>query len=118
MVSRRHRFHGHNSLNYVYRHGTVTRDYHMQLRAIHNQRRKTYRVAIIVSRKVNKSAVRRNRIRRRLYEVIRLHQAEISAPYDLVLTVFSDQLADVSSDKLTSEVQELLQKADVVKVAT
>jgi ribonuclease P protein component len=114
MISRQHRFHGHASLNFVYKHGTVTRDYYMSLRVAPNNRRSTYRTAVIVSRKVHKSAVRRNRIRRRIYEIIRLHADAITRPYDLVFTVFSDHLADMPAAALADVVVKLLRKANVV----
>jgi ribonuclease P protein component len=113
MISRQHRFHGYTSLNFVYRHGTVTRDYHMSLRVARNNRRSTYRAAVIVSRKVHKSAVRRNRIRRRIYEAIRAYTDVITQPYDMVFTVFSDQLADMPSAALTELVAKLLRKSNV-----
>jgi ribonuclease P protein component len=93
----------------------VTRDQHLLVRVARNQRRTEYRAAVIVSRKVHKSAVRRNRIRRRLYEIIRLQSPHITEPYDIVLTVFSDQLADMPAEKLTELVVGLLRKAAVVK---
>lgn len=113
MISKLHRFHGHTSLNFVYRHGVVTHDHQVSLRVVRNGRRTTYRVAVIVSRKVHKSAVRRNRIRRRLYEAIRMQAAYISGPYDIVLTVFSDQIADMPAEVLSRLVVRLLNKSGV-----
>lgn len=117
MVSRRHRFHGYTSLSFVYRRGTVTRDHHVSVRVVHNQRRSVYRVAVIVSRKVNKSAVRRNRIRRRVYEIVRSLESRIESPQDIVITVFSDQLADLPSSKLHELIAGLLEKSGVLKTA-
>lgn len=117
MISKLHRFHGHTSLNFVYRHGVVTRDQHMSLRVARNNRRASYRAAVIVSRKVHKSAVRRNRIRRRIYEAVRLRSGTITAPYDLVFTVFSDQLADMPAVQLQALVERMLARARVTKMA-
>ena len=114
MISRQNRFHGYNSLNFVYRRGESVRDYHLALRYIRNPRRSTHRIAVIVSRKVDKSAVQRNRIRRRLYEVVRLHESAINGPYDIVFTVFSGQLADVPADKLARIVIGLCHKAGII----
>src|SRR6266700_364600 len=111
MISRQHRFHGYNSLNFVYRRGTTVRDHHMSLRFVRNTRRSTHRVAEIVSRKVHKSAVLRNRIRRRLYEIVRLHEAAITEPYDIVITVFSDQLAEMPAEKMSRIVVGLCRKS-------
>jgi ribonuclease P protein component len=73
--------------------------------------KKGYRAAVVVSKKVNKSAVIRNRIRRRIYEIIRQADPELTDCKDLVLTVFSERVADMSNDKLNASVRDLLSKA-------
>jgi ribonuclease P protein component len=90
----------------------------MALRYLLNPRRKTFRVAVVVSRKVSKSAVVRNRIRRRLYELLRNYQGQINQPYDLVLTVFSDQIAELPVDKLSKSLHAQLLKAKLIAPAT
>lgn len=110
MLARRHRFHGHNSLTYVYRHGSTVRAQHLAVRYVRNERRADYRLAVIVSRKVHKSAVQRNRIRRRIYEIVRTGKP-IPTPYDIVVTVFSDQVASLSPEELTPLVRNLFKKA-------
>lgn len=110
MLARRHRFHGHSSLTYVYRHGSTVRGQHIAVRYVRNDRRPDYRLAVIVSRKVHKSAVQRNRVRRRIYEIVRTGKP-IPLPYDIVVTVFSDQVADLSPEVLTRLVRNLFRKA-------
>jgi ribonuclease P protein component len=73
---------------------------------------KPYRVAIVVSRKVHKSAVVRNRIRRRVYELVRQSDS-VPPASDLIFTVFSDQVANIEADKLDSLITELLTKANL-----
>ena len=85
----------------------------MALKYLHNDRRKAYRLAVVVSKKVNKSAVQRNRIRRRLYEAVRRYEAQINEPYDLVLTVFSEKLLDLSPAELDKLVQSGLRQAHI-----
>lgn len=118
MIARQHRFHGPTSLNFVYRHGSVVRNGFLALKFISNQRRTTYRAAVIVSRKVNKSAVNRNRIRRRLYEVIRSQEDSLIEPYDLILTVYSDQPLEMAADKLQRSVLDLLNQSGVIQEAS
>jgi ribonuclease P protein component len=108
MIARKHRFHGHNSLRYVYSNGQTVRSSMGALKFVPNPRRETYRAAVVVSKKNNKLAVVRNRIRRRIYEVIRLNVSE-SCNYDMVFTVFSDQLADVPAETLHETILRLLQ---------
>lgn len=109
MLGRTHRFHGHSSLRRVYQAGLAARGPMMSLRYARRRPEQPYRVAVVVSRKVHKSAVTRNRIRRRVYEQVRL--AEPAAGLDLVFTVFSEQLAELEAAKLAALVRDLLQKA-------
>jgi ribonuclease P protein component len=114
MISKEHRFHGLGSLRFVFNKGQSIRGQHCSLRYHLNTRRQTYRLAVVVSRKVHKSAVVRNRIRRRVYEIVRQHEPSITKPYDLVITAYNDQLADMPAEKLANSVQELLKKAKVI----
>lgn len=114
MISRKHRFHGYGSLRYVYQHGKTVRAPMSSLKFAPNPRRSDYRLAVVVSKKVNKSAVTRNRIRRRLYEAVRGHEASIKEPYDMVLTVFSEQMATVSAEELQKIATSHLKQAKII----
>lgn len=100
MIAREHRFHGRNSLRYVYRTGKTLRSPNLAIKYTHNAQQLKYRAAVVVSRKVSKQAVVRNRIRRRVYEVIRTHQTLINEPLDIVITVYSPVLALMPHDEL------------------
>lgn len=113
MIARKNRFHGHGSLRFVYQNGRTVRGSVLSLKFVPNQKRGTYRLAVVVSKKVHKSAVVRNRIRRRLYEQVRLHQGDILKPHDMVLTVFSDIVATMPAAELEKAVQELLRSAKI-----
>lgn len=114
MLSREHRFHGLGSLNFAYKQGQTVRGPLLSLKHTRNSRRSTYRVAVVVSRKVSKSAVVRNRIRRRVYEAFQVDAGSISGAHDLLLTVFSDQAATIEFSELQKQVHSLLVKADVL----
>lgn len=114
MISRKHRFRGYGSLKYVYQHGKTVRGPLFGLKAIENPKRETYRLAVVVSRKVNKSAVARNRIRRRLYEAVRLLEADILRPYDIVLTVFHSSVIEEPAELLAEQVKKQLDEAGVL----
>jgi ribonuclease P protein component len=94
MISRAHRFHGYNSLNFVYRNGQIVRGPLFAIKYTLNPKRKSYRAAVVVSKKVNKSAVARNRMRRRLYGSLQEFEGQITEPYDIVFTVFHDALLE------------------------
>ena len=110
MLTRSHRFHGYNSLKSVYLRGKNIRAGSISLRYERRTPAKPYRVAVVVSRKVNKSAVVRNRIRRRIYEAVR-HQADkVPAGYDLVFTVYEDNIAQLEPPKIFELVGSILEK--------
>lgn len=83
----------------------------MSLRFAVNPRRKKYRIAVVVSRKVSKSAVVRNRIRRRIYEIGRVYAAKLDMPLDFIFTIYGDQIAEWPHDTLSALVAEDMEKA-------
>ncbi|MGH7237501.1 MAG: ribonuclease P protein component [Candidatus Saccharimonadales bacterium] len=111
MIKRRHRFHGLGSLRGVYRRGQTVRSSIISLRYQINTGRDCYRAAVIVSKKVNKLAVRRNRIRRRVYEIIRLNEQKLRPDCEFIVTVFSDQIEAWSAARLAKEIKSLLKRA-------
>lgn len=112
MFAKAHRFHGYGSLKAVYGRGKTVRGTAISLKYSNRDASKPYRVAVVVSRKVSKSAVVRNRIRRRVYDQIRQMAPAFPDGFDLVFTVYSDQLATMESAKLAQSIQELLKKAN------
>ncbi len=114
MLSKRYRFHGRRSLNHVYRSGQVVRGPLFSLKYIRHSKGDYYRCAVVVSKKVSKSAVVRNRIRRRLYELFRLYLDE-QTPFDVVCSVFSDQVASMPADELRLEFHKQMKLAKLAK---
>ena len=106
MLVRSNRFHGYHSLDHVYRRGATVRAPYCALRYVVNSRRQHYRLAVVVSKKVHKSAVVRNRIRRRIYEIVRLHQP--TANLDIVITVYDAVAAELPAAKLRATIIKLL----------
>lgn len=84
----------------------------LSLRHIPNKKG-DYRLAVVVSRKVSKSAVVRNRIRRRIYEAVRVYKKEAAAewPKDLIISVFEDRPATAPAAELQDLIRKLLGKA-------
>ena len=114
MISRTHRFHGRGSLHRHYNQSKSVRSGFFSLRYTINARRKTYRAAVVVSRKVSKSAFVRNRIRRRVYENVRILFNSTDAPYDMVFIVYDERVARMPAAELTAEITKLCQKADLL----
>ena len=115
MIHKTPRFQGRNSLRFVYQKGETVRGAAMNLRYILNNRNTSYRAAVVVSKKVHKSAVVRNRIRRRIYEFVRLSMTKVDKPYDIVFLTYSDQLADMPAEQLRENVNSLLAKAGITE---
>lgn len=115
MLQRTHRFHGYNSLNFVYRHGATVRGPDMSVRSIVNNKRQTYRVAVVVGKKTHKSAVVRNRIRRRVFECVRTLAPLISDPIDIVVTIHTENVASLPHSELEKEVKQLFEQARITK---
>ncbi len=117
MIARTHRFHGYTALRHVYSRGSTVRGSWLAVRYVLNPHRTSYRAAVVVSRKVHKSAVVRNRIRRRIYEVIRSCEPEMEGSCDIVLTVFSDTAAELPSSELQVMVRGQLERAGILTVS-
>lgn len=113
MISSLFRFHGHNALRYVYANGKAVRSQALTIKSVANERRKHSRIAIVVSKKVIKSAVGRNRIRRRLYEYMRTRIPELQHTSDIVLIVTSAELRVMPASELKALLDELFLKADL-----
>ena len=111
MFGRRNRFHGRGTIKKVYAQGKSLRGQQVSLKYRMGPAHKPYRVAVVVSRKVSKSAVIRKRIRRRVYEAVRAVESRISPGSDLVFTVYNEKVATIDYASLAKEVENLLQKA-------
>lgn len=112
MISQKFRFHGHGSLKYVFQNGQSERTRHLAIKWTENRRRRHPRLAVVVSKKVFKSAVKRNRIRRRIYEAARPLLIEAPA-IDAVISVYSGEILTMTHAELSIEVLPLLKAAGI-----
>ena len=115
MLSYKHRFHGYNALRYVYKNGEAKRSQHLTTKYTANPRRNSPRAAVVVSKKVYKKAVGRNRIRRRLYEIVRRELPHLKDNTDLVLIVISSEVLAMDHKELESEVLGTFKAAGIYK---
>jgi len=111
MIAFKYRFHGHGSLRYVYKNGQAIRTHLITLKYTNNPHRKHPRFAVVVSKKVLKSAVGRNRIRRRVYEALRQHITPDFPSCDIVCIISSSEILTQTPAELTSLIGELLSQA-------
>ncbi|MBP6037982.1 MAG: ribonuclease P protein component [Candidatus Saccharimonas sp.] len=113
MISRSLRFHGHGSLKYLYKNAATFRSRHLTIRCIENPRRKHSRFAVVVSKKVHKSAIGRNRIRRRIYEILRGELPTMRKTADIAVIVTSGEVLMMPSVELKRSVQEQLRQTNI-----
>ena len=117
MIPSPFRFHGHNSLRYVYANGKAVRSQPVTIKWVKNSHRSKSRISAVVSKKVLKSAIGRNRIRRRIYEYMRLNLDRLDDVYDIVIIATSAELRDIPYADFSEQFEVLLQKAGVYKPA-
>lgn len=115
MISYKNRFHGHGALRYVSKNGTSIRSQYVTLKYLKNPRRKDSRLGVVVSKKVLKSAVGRNRIRRRVYEQLRLQLPYMEPGYDIVCFVASAQLRSVPFEEINTLMMTAIKEAGIYK---
>ena len=99
MISQKYRFHGYRSLQFVLKRGQTFKSEYFSLKHI-KSKKPHYRLSIIVSKKIDKKAVVRNRIRRRLYELFRQTFKGSSLQVDIAVIVLKVDLANISYKEL------------------
>ena len=112
MLSKKYRFHSRGGVKWVYQHGKTVRTPKMSLVFAENTRGFT-RVAVVVSKKVDKTAVGRNRIRRRIYEALRLNFDLVPKAKDYVFVVFSRDVMKMPFDELQENLGKLVEQSKV-----
>lgn len=115
MIPGAFRFHGHNSLRYVYSNGKAVRSHLLTIKWTPNAHRSKSRIAIVVSKKVIKSAIGRNRVRRRLYEYMRHLLPSFDGNFDVVLIVSSNELMVMPADELSTQLNQLIDQTNLLK---
>jgi ribonuclease P protein component len=113
MISKKYRFHSRGGVRYTYRHGKTIRDSKISLVFADNARNRQ-RYAVVVSKKVLKSAVGRNRIRRRVYEVIRSELPNIQKPVDCIFIIYTKEILNIEQKELRSLIHNLLIEAKII----
>ena len=113
MLSKRYRFHSRGGVRYTYKNGKSIRGSRISLVFAENSRGKQ-RFAVVISKKVLKSAVGRNRIRRRVYEAIRMEQAKIQKPVDCIFNIYNKEVSTMDFAELRALIRDLLKEAEIV----
>ena len=112
MLNRKYRFHSRGGVRYVYQKGKTVRKPQASLVFAENTKGFT-RVGVVVSKKVMKSAVGRNRIRRRVYEVVRNNFDLLPGKTDYIFVIFNKSILDMPLSELEKLLGELVEESKV-----
>lgn len=112
MLSKKYRFHSRGGVRYVYQKGKTIRTPKMSLIFVENTRKFT-RVAVVVSKKVIKSAVGRNRIRRRMYEAIRLNFDNVPKGNDYIFVIYDKKIMSMPFEEIQAMVNKIIDESKV-----
>ncbi len=113
MLSKKYRFHSRGGVRYTYQNGKTIRGSKISLVFADNSRNRQ-RYAVVVSKKILKSAVGRNRIRRRVYEAIRLELPKIQKPVDCIFLIYSKEILDIDFKEIQKSIRDLLKEANIL----
>lgn len=113
MLSRSFRLHGTRDVARVYSRGQMTRLGSFSLKHARNNLA-TSRLTVVVSKKVAKSAPLRNRIRRRVYAHFRQAWPRLTPGHDIVISIFTDEVAQLEPEKLHQQLQDLTERAGLL----
>ncbi|MBQ3347955.1 ribonuclease P protein component [Candidatus Saccharibacteria bacterium] len=99
-------------MRWVYQKGKTIRGPKMSLVFAENTKGFT-RVAVVVSKKVNKTAVGRNRIRRRVYEAVRRNFEDVPLKHDYIFVVYAPDVLTMPHKDLEKLLGDLVEQSKV-----
>ena len=110
MLNKKYRFHSRGGVRFTYQHGKTIRTPKLSL--VYNKNERGFqRFAVVVSKKVLKSAVGRNRIRRRVYEAIRLELENFKTPQDSIFVIYDKTVKEMPFSELRKLIRSLLEES-------
>jgi ribonuclease P protein component len=81
---------------------------------VHNTNSRGHqRFAVVISKKVIKSAVGRNRVRRRVYEAIRMNIPYFKDAKDCIFVIYSKEVKEMPFDQLIKLIGDLLGQSKI-----
>lgn len=110
MLASKYRFHSRGGVKYTYQKGKTIRSPKLSLIYTANTRN-FQRFGVVVSKKIEKTAVGRNRIRRRIYEAIRAELPNYQSKNDCLFVVYSKDIIKMPFTELQALVHSLLKQS-------
>ena len=112
MLAKKYRFHSRGGVRFTYQKGKTIRTPKLSL-VFNENSRNHQRFAVVISKKVIKSAVGRNRVRRRVYEAIRMNLPYFKDAKDCIFVSYSKEIKDIDFETLIRMVRDLLTQSQV-----
>lgn len=109
MLSREYKLKKDNDFKKVFEKGKFCRSGFIKIRFLKNDLEVT-RFGLVIGSKISKKAVFRNRIKRRLEEVIRLRLDQIKPSFDIVI-LFEPEVVDKNYKQIEEVFIDLMEKA-------
>ena len=119
MISKKFRFHGHSALKFVFAKGEQKRGKFFAVKYTFNPRRKNSRISVIISKKVFKHAVDRNRARRRVYEIARKSLKSFDnqgKSYDIAISLYRPDVNTLPHKDLSGEIFSVLREIFISRI--
>lgn len=113
MIAGKFRFHGRAALKFLFGKGKTYRFKNVSIRVAVNSRRVHSRLAVVVGKKVLKAAPKRNVVRRRIFEIMRIHWDHIAPGHDILLSVHNPNILDMPHEQLTDEIVHACREARI-----
>jgi ribonuclease P protein component len=111
MLSRINRLSKQKDFEIIFRRGKECRNDWLVIKSLIN-RQPFFRFGLVISAKVSKKAVRRNRLRRQIRAILHRHWAEIKPGLDVII-IARPKLLELDYRQLEKIITDLFKKADL-----
>lgn len=111
MIARQYRIKKTTDFTKTYKFGKSHNQKDFYIKSLHSSAAVS-RFAVVIPKKVEKSAVKRNKARRRVYEIIRANLEQTQPGYTIIITLKSN-LSDITHSQLRSSLTVALKNLKV-----
>lgn len=112
MLSKTHRLTKQKDFKAIFRKGKRSFGRFFAIRFLKNDQENP-RVAVVASNKVSKKAVERNKIKRQVREIVRLHMDKVNKPLDIIINI-SPRALDAKKEELEKDFLSVLKKGKII----
>jgi len=113
MLTKSHRLVDKRDFQRVYQKGRLLKARGLGLKCLSNHLKKT-RMGVVVSLKISKKAVLRNKIKRQIKEILGSNLKKIKKGYDILIFTYPE-ITNFSFTEIRQELEGLLSKAGIIQ---